>query len=358
MKRLLLLLVLTLLPLAAAQEGYWIALNYGVVFYGNGTALVEAKFHPFSVDGRSLFGSTDVEREMNASIPGMLNYTLLMFADNPRLLRIGLPAYRKVLNETVLCDVANTGVMTEFKGAYVLSVLIYLNTSNYIRVLNGTLFEVKVRDSFTSMDVRSWIDVIEFSFKGAELVDYRWEPPYARGPSVKREGYLLWINLNEREAPDFYVFTLRAPEFVYVGEPAEVRAAISSASCGLGGLSVVVSNTGVESGYAYVRVLAGGVEQARKIYISSGASREVRFPEVDCADAVVELYSGSLLLDRREVSGEAPSTRVETRALLPTAALVAIAATVAAIAAAIIVVILQRRHPPPPRVPEPGAAAQ
>ncbi|MEM4020066.1 MAG: hypothetical protein QXG57_07560, partial [Thermofilaceae archaeon] len=66
MKRLLLLLVLTLLPLAAAQEGYWIALNYGVVFYGNGTALVEAKFHPFSVDGRSLFGSTDVEREMNA----------------------------------------------------------------------------------------------------------------------------------------------------------------------------------------------------------------------------------------------------------------------------------------------------
>ncbi|MEM1930314.1 MAG: hypothetical protein QXH81_10115, partial [Thermofilaceae archaeon] len=99
-------------------------------------------------------------------------------------------------------------------------------------------------------------------------------------------------------------------------------------------------------------------EQARKIYISSGASREVRFPEVDCADAVVELYSGSLLLDRREVSGEAPSTRVETRALLPTAALVAIAATAAAIAAAIIVVILQRRHPPPPRVPESGAAAQ
>lgn len=337
--------LLLLAPLAAAQEGYWIALNYRVIFYGNGTALVSAKLHPFSVEGKSLFGDVNVEREMNESIPGMLNYTLLMFTDNPRLLKLGLLTYEKVPKETVLCDVANTGVMTEFKGAYVLSVLIYLNTSSYVRVLNGTIFEVKVRDSFTSMDVRSWIDVFEFAFHGADLIDYRWEPPFAHGPGVKREDYLLWVNYNEQEAPDFYVFTLRAPEFTYIGEPAEVKAGISSASCGSDGLSVTISNKGLESGYAYVRVLAGGVEQARKIYLDAGSSREVLFPEVSCTSALVELYSGSVLLDKLEVGDTVPPTGIKTRPRLLVAELVVVAVAAAAVAAVVVVARRRARSP-------------
>lgn len=333
-----------LAALAVAQEGYWIALNYRVVFHGNGTALVEARLHPFSIDGRSLFGDSVVEKEMNSSIPGMLNFTILMFADNPKLLRYSSVSYGKAPNETVLCDVANTGVMTEFRGAYLLSALIYLNTSSYVRAINGSLFEVKVRDSFTSMDVRSWIDVIEFRFQEAELVEYRWEPPFARGPRREGADALLWINFNEQEAPDFYVFTMRVPKFTYVGEPPEVAARILSLVCNASGLSVIVSNEGSTSGYAYVRALANGSEQARKIYLAAGAGRGVLFPSVSCDSVVVELYSGSVLLDRRELErGTVPQP--ETAAPIARIAVALIALAAAAGLAAAIFAGVRRRAP-------------
>jgi len=303
LRRLPALLVAALAIPALAQEGYWVALNYRVTLYGNGTALVEAKLHPFSLDGRSLFGSAEVERDLNSSVQRMLTYTLLMFSDNPRLLRYELASYSKVPGEVVLCDVANTGALTEFRGAYVLAVRIYLNTSSYVRVLNGSLIEVKVRDSFTSVDVRSWIDVVEFRFEGAELVGYRWEPPFARGPRNASPSSLLWVNFNELEAPDFYVFTLRAPGFRCVGEPPEVEAKIASAACSGRELRVVVRNTGSRSGYAYVVAASGGVEQARKVYLRPGEEREVAFPSLSCTRVALRLYSGGALLEERALEG-------------------------------------------------------
>ncbi|MCS7104350.1 MAG: hypothetical protein NZ954_02135 [Thermofilaceae archaeon] len=296
---LLAVLISTYAVLTYAQPSYWIALNYKVTFSSDGSALVEAMLHPFSLDGNSLFGDARVERDLNASVRGIANYTLLMFSDNLKLLSYSLLSYEKRLHETVMCDVANTGVMSSFKGAYVLSTLVYLNTSNYVRKLNATLYEVKVRDSFTSMDVRSWIDVIHFCFKNVRLREFRWEPPFARGPKSAEDGCMLWENYNEQEAPDFYVFILEAPSFEYVGEPPEISAVISNIEYGYNRFTVTVKNTGLTSGYAYVRVVSNSSEQARKIYLSARASREVTFPNIAGEVFIIELYSGSELLDNR-----------------------------------------------------------
>ncbi len=301
--------------LAAAQPSYWIALNYRVTFTGDGSALVEALFHPFAIDGRSLFGDPDVERNMNSSLTGLANYTLLMFSDNPRLLKHTSFIYEKRLDEVVLCDVANTGVLSEFKGAYVLSARVYLNTSSYVKPLNGSVFEVKVRDSFTSLDVRSWIDVIEFRLEGAKLLSYRWEPPFARGPVEAKEGYLLWVNFNEPQAPDFYVFVLEAPGFTYVGEPPEVNATLTAVEFDGARLKVVVANTGSASGYVYVRAVYGSGEQARKVYLHPSGSREVVFPDVQGASVEVELYSGSALLEKRVAESSAARPKPQPRPL-------------------------------------------
>jgi len=350
-----------LAALAWAQEGYWIALNYRVTFYGNGTALVEAKLHPFSIGGRSLFGDPEVERGIASSLPALRNLTLLMFSDRPRLLAHTPFSFERREGEVVMCDVANTGSMTRFQGAYVLSTLVYLNTSSFVRALNDSTFEVKVRDSFTSTDVRSWIDVIEFRFEGVELVAYRWEPPFARGPS-RVGGALLWTNFNEQEAPDFYVFVLRMPRFEYVGEPAEVSARIASVRCAGGRLVVVVGNQGGASGYAYVRVVSPPGEQARKVYLRPGEEREVVFPSANCSSATVELYSGGSLLDRFACSpcGEGPPTAAELaetlaavrRMLLITLAMVA--AAVALVAALWLASRLRGGGPPPPAQPAAG----
>jgi len=329
-----------LAALAAAQPNYWIALNYRVTFLGDGSALVEALAHPFTIDGKSLFGSLEVEQDMNSSIAGLANYTLLMFSDNPKLLKHTPFFYEKRLNEKVSCDVANTGSLFEFNGAYVLSARIYLNTSSYVKPLDGSIFEVKVRDSFTSLDVRSWIDVIEFRFEGAKLLSYRWEPPFARGPSDAGGDYLLWVNFNEPQAPDFYVFVLEAPGFTYVGEPPEVNATLTTVEFDGTLLKVVVANTGSESGYVFVRAVYRGGEQARKVYLPPGGSREVVFPEVQGTSVEVELYSGSILLEKRVAE---PSTIQPKPQPLPFPYLLLFAALLVAVIGAVYFVKRRRR---------------
>jgi hypothetical protein len=280
-----------------AQPRYWIGLNFRLTFNPDGTVTVDQKLHPFTVDGKSLLNDPDVARDMNQSIAQMISYSLLMFSDNPKLLKYQvLKSLEKRYGETVLCDVTGTGKMQEFPGAYIISVKIWLNTSNYVRQLNGSLFEVKVRDSFTSTDPRSWLDVLEVYFNGTVLEGYRWEPPYAHGPQ-ETQGRLVWVNHNEQEAPDFYVFQLVIPGLVKVGEPPEVKAKIVSAEVLGDGLHVVVQNVGTTSGYVYVRVLTTP-DQARKVYLYVNEKQELVFPDVRNAPVEVELYSGDSMLDR------------------------------------------------------------
>jgi hypothetical protein len=280
-----------------AQPRYWIALNFRLTFNPDGTVIVDQKLHPFTIDGKSLLDDPDVARDMNQSLPRMIDYTLLMFSDNPRLLRFWvLKALEKRYGETVLCDVTGTGKMQQFPGAYIVSVRVWLNTSNYVRQINGSIFEVKVRDSFTSTDPRSWIDVLEVFLNGTKLLNYRWEPPYSHGPQNTLGG-LTWINHNEQEAPDFYVFQLVIPGLIKVGEPPEVRAVIRTAEVLGDGLHVVVENTGATSGYVYVWVHSTP-DQARKAYLYVNERVELVFPDVRNAPVDVELYSGDALLDR------------------------------------------------------------
>lgn len=287
-----------------AQPRYWIALNFRLTFNADGTVRVDEKLHPFTVDGRSLLNDPEVAQDMNRSLSQMVNYALLMFSDNPRLLTYRVVKYmEKSYGETVLCDVTGTGRMERFTGAYIVSIVIWLNTSNYVRSLNDSLYEVKVRDSFTSTDPRSWIDVLEVVFNGTRLYGYRWEPPYAHGPE-RLGGGLLWVNHNEQEAPDFYVFQLEIPGLRKVGEPPEVKAVIEDAVILADGLHVTVKNVGSTSGYVYIRVLSQP-EQARKVYLFVGEKLDVVFPSVRNAPVEVELYSGDSMLDR------ARATRLE-----------------------------------------------
>jgi len=295
---LIVLLVVGTAGLTAAQPQYWIALNFDVTFYPDGTAVVEAKLHPFTVSGRSLFGEKDVEKDLEEGWQQTAYEILLMFTDNPKTIKFDvLTRFAKDPKAEVLCDVAGTGKISRFKGAYVVKLRVYLNSSSYVRPFGGDVYEVKVRDSFTSLDPRSWIDVISFRFsRGVELVKYRWEPSFAKGPSAKKPGYLLWVNFNEQEAPDFYVFVMKLPGFHYVGRPAEVKAKILDAKIGEEGLVVTVANNSTSSGYVYVVAKTPQGTEARKVWLWKGSVVEVRFPDVKRATEV-ELWSGDVRLD-------------------------------------------------------------
>lgn len=291
-----------------AQPSYWVALNFQVTFNADGTVVVAAKLHPFTVDGKSLLNDKEVEADIRNQSAETLSYILLMFSDNPRLLKFQvLTNMEKRYGESVLCDVAGTGRMSQFQGAYVYSVKIYLNTSNYVRQINDSIFEVRVRDSFTSVDPRSWIDVLEIAFNGTQPLNIDWEPKFAKGPSIKSQNTLTWINFNEQDAPDVYVFEMRIPGLKHVGEPAEVNAILGDALLQGNTLRVTVQNLDSASGYVYV-VVESGNQQARKVYLFSRENKEVVFPSINERNVTILLYSGDKLLDSRkvQVSRETP----------------------------------------------------
>jgi len=332
------LALLLLLPLfwapALAQPNYWTALNFRVTFFGNGTVLVEELLHPFTAEGRSLLEDEEVEEHMRNSTREFLNYALLMFTDRPdRILHRAAVRMDKRYGESVYCDVSGTGRMEELRGAYVFPVLIYLDMSTLVTPLGGDVYQVKVRDSFTSSDPRSWIDVIEFRFQGVQLVNYTWAPDYANGPVEVREGRLVWRNHNELEAPDYYIFTLRLPGFKYEGVPPEVFAIIREVVFAGTELTVVVENVGSISGYAVVWVKGEGVDQARKVFLNPRDRRTVLFPYVPSRNCTVLLISGSKVLDERSVSSGAPAAtppQQELRILLPLLIVLLVAIVLAA----------------------------
>lgn len=340
------LTILLLLPwwaLASAQPSYWTVLNFRVTFFGNGTVLVEELLHPFTAEGRSLFEDVEVEKHLRNSTGEFLRYALLMFTDKPdRILYRAAFKMDRRYGERVYCDVSGTGRMEEFVGAYVFPVLIYLNMSTFVTALGNGTYQVRVRDSFTSSDPRSWIDVIEFRFKGVQLVSYTWMPDYANGPVEVGEEKLVWRNHNELEAPDYYIFTLRVPDFRFEGVPPEVSAVIREAVLAGAELTVVVENIGLASGYALIWVRGEGVDQARKVFLNPEERRTVVFPYVPPGSYTVVLISGSVVLDERSVLPGALATpqqdaRKRLPPLLPILALLVLAAV------ALIVYMSRRR---------------
>ncbi|MEM0335269.1 MAG: hypothetical protein QXT33_02540 [Thermofilum sp.] len=339
---------------AAAQPSYWLALNFRLTFYGNGTVLVEELIHPFTPEGKSLLEDREVESDLRNSIADLLRYVLLMFSDRPEtiLYRVG-PVLDKRYGESVYCDITGTGSMSRFLGAYTLTVYVYLNRSTFVEDLGGGVYRVSIRDSFTSMDPRSWIDVIAFSFReGAALLEVEWAPEYARGPVERGEGALLWMNTNELEAPDFYIFTVKLPGFKYAGIPPEVEAFIMSARLEGSKATVVVVNRGVSSGYVIVWLKGEQVDQARRVFLNPKDRVEVTFSDVPPGNHTVVLISGTSAIDRKLLSTAADELRAEFPSPEEWWRLIVLAAALGLVAVLAVLLFRARSRASPTHTPE------
>lgn len=300
------LLTLALLAEVKSQEErYWIALNFEVNISGDGTTIVKAKLHPFTSEGKSLYGDRRIEENLKASSRQIVEEILLMFANSPDTIKYKvLIEFSKNDNIIVLCDVGNTGKLSKMKGAYIIEVLIYLNTSEFIRKIDENLYEITIRDSYTHRDPRSWIDILSVEFsKGATLVNYTWLPVSAHGPLKETKSSLLWVNYNELQAPDYYIFYVKLPRIKFALRP-ELYGKIVNVSKVPAGIEVTIENNSSTSGYFYLRVFAEDLEQTVKVYIKAGEQIFVEVPLLGRKSSevvVVELLSGNSVLDRKKV---------------------------------------------------------
>jgi len=289
-----------------AQLQYWTALNYDIYIREDGTALVTAKFHPFSVYGKSLYRNSTIEKELMEGEKTMITEILLMFSRYPQNLKYQVLSHLHPDDSySVLCDVRNIGRMEKMDGAYILQILVFLNSSEFVRVLKDDIFEVKIRDSYTSQNPNSWIDILNVTFSpsiGIEKIS--WEPSFAHGPANKTKNSFLWINLNQLEAPDFYVFHLRIPEFKIVATT-KISGRIIDAYLSKSYVYVKVENNSSNNGYILVRLLTDYLNQTRKVYVASRKSKNVVFPlPVNSSKIIVEIWGDHKKLDTKIVKLE------------------------------------------------------
>ena len=292
-----LLLIISILnytsPRTYSQQGFWIALNFEVEFNPDGTAIVIARLHPFSLEGESLFYNETIEKDLMEEQDETINDMILMFTRDPRTVKYKIiQNMTKDENDVTYCDAYNVGEMTKFQGAYKVAILIYLNTTGFITVYDSGEVKVKVRDSYTSRSPRSWIDVIKFTFnEGVELIEYSWEPDSAQGPTKKEENSLIWFNFNEPQAPDFYIFVLRFRSFQKVKKAVAIKAEIGNVMLEPGKITVRLQN--IEgTGYIIVRVFGDNTDQTRKIYVSGEKEKEVSFPLLtEPSKLTIEIWS-------------------------------------------------------------------
>ena len=228
--RLAILVLLVFAASSVAQPSFWIALNFEASFQRDGTVVVTAFLHPFSVEGESLYGNETIEEAMREGWNATLMDILLMFTNHPSTIKYRvLREFERRDDAVVYCDVYGYGNFSALKGAYLTSVQVFLNTSEFTSV-RGDLVTVMVRDSYTSRDPRSWIDVMRIKYDEGILVNYSWRPESAEGPVLEAPGLLEWRNIDERVAPDFYIFILKLENFTVINPEKGIEAYIQSIS--------------------------------------------------------------------------------------------------------------------------------
>ena len=302
-----LILILLVLILSvrkvSSQERYWIALNFEVEIESNGLAIVKAKFHPFTSEGKSLYGDPRIGREIVAREGSTVEEILLMFTSDPTRLKYRILSHTyRADDEIILCDVGNVGKMSTMIGAYVLEVAVYLNTSEFIRVVEDNVYEVVIRDSYTHRDPRSWIDILLVKFtEDVTLMNYTWIPASAHGPLNRTPTLLLWVNYNELQAPDYYVFFVKIPH-MQLFKKTEVSGRILNVTLENNVLKILVENNSTTSGYFYLRAIFGEYEQTVKVYINAGDREYISIPLPFQEEKIsIELLSDNMILDQREV---------------------------------------------------------
>ena len=285
-----------------SQENYWIGINYELVFNPDGTVKVTVKLHPFDAYGRSLYKNPSVESSILSSKSEIISEVLLMFDTSIEKVRYSIISdFHTDDKEIVVCDIRNTGVLSEMRGAYVLELMVYLNTSSFLKEIRPHIFLVKIRDSYTSMDPRSWIDYIKFSFRKIKLLNYSWVPKFAHGPKYFKNSTLLWINYNEPEAPDKYTFLLYIPYLKL--SKAKINASIKKAVISNNILYVVIKNDSKKSRFLFVRAISNKLEQAKKVYISSGGNAYIAFPlPYKPQEVKVQLLYNDIVVDTKVAS--------------------------------------------------------
>ncbi|MGB9717865.1 MAG: hypothetical protein ACPL4E_05420 [Thermoproteota archaeon] len=300
-------LLLRTLP-AKPQENYLTGLNMEVEFAENGVARVTLKQHPFDASGRSLISNTEVVERVIGEEDSIISLVLLFFTTDPSKTSYVVHSHSKLdAGEQVLCNTGTPGEMKRFEGAVTLTVDILLNTTSSLIPLGGDVYQIVVTDYFTLTDPRSWIDVMDFRFTGSvSLLNFSVDPSWAKPPAVASPARLQWLNMNEADAPDNYVLTLRIPGVVLSTTPLRLRAEVSGArfSNATSTLRVGVRNTGGDEGVFTVVLLEEGFEQARKISLKPGAEAWVRFPvhAPDGGELVVKVYGGGEQLDEQRLT--------------------------------------------------------
>ncbi|GEM_PF-908598 len=300
-------LLLRTLP-ANPQENYLTGLNMEVEFAENGVARVTLKQHPFDAAGRSLISKTEVVERVISEEDSILSLVLLFFTTDPSKTSYVVHSHSKLdPGGQVLCNTGTPGEMKRFEGAVTLTVDILLNTTSSLIPLGGDVYQIVVTDYFTLTDPRSWIDIMDFRFTGSvRLLNFSVDPSWAKPPSVASPTRLQWLNMNEADAPDNYVLTLRIPGVVLSTTPLRLSAEVSGArfSNATSTLQVGVRNTGGEEGVFTVVLLEEGFEQARKISLKPGAEAWVRFPvhAPDGGELVVKVYGGGEQLDEHRLT--------------------------------------------------------
>lgn len=280
----------------------------------NGLARVTLKQHPFDASGRSLISNRDVVNEMISNEDSSVSLILLFFATDPsKTSYVVVSNSRLDYTEQVLCNTGTPGVMERFEGAVTLTVDVLLNTTSSLTVLGDDVYQVVVTDYFTLMDPRSWIDVMDLRFMGdVKLLNFSADPSWSKPPSVANSIHLQWLNMNEADAPDNYVLTLRIPGVVFSSFSRRLKAEIPGArfSNVSSSLLVNVKNTGEDEGVFLVVLSESGYEQTRKINLKPGESGWVNFPvHAPGGDEIlVRVFGGGKQLDeyRLTVAAEGP----------------------------------------------------
>ncbi|MGQ9597394.1 MAG: hypothetical protein ACUVUS_08555 [Thermoproteota archaeon] len=293
--------------LVKPQLNYLIGLNMKVEFVRDGIARVTLKQHPFDASGKSLISNGDVVNEMINEEDSTISLILLFFTSNPSKTSYRVISHSRLEpEEQVLCNTGIPGTMEEFKGAVMLTVEISLNTTTNFTSLGDDVCQVVLTDYFTLTDPRSWIDVIDLRFAGdVKLLNFSMDPSWSKPPSVANTTCLQWLNMNEADAPDNYILTLRIPGVVFSSvarklkaEIPEVRFSNSSSS-----LLVNVMNTGEDEGAFLVVFSEASYEQTRKIALKPGENAWVRFPVhvPKGEEVVIKVFGGKERLDEERI---------------------------------------------------------
>ncbi|MEM3712597.1 MAG: hypothetical protein QXR97_03560 [Thermoproteota archaeon] len=286
------------------QQNFLIGLNMVIEFTDGGIARIILKQHPFDVNGASLLSDEDVVKEIVDDEESIVQLILLFFTPNPSKAKYEVVSHISLDdNEEVFSNTGKPGVMDGFKGALVLVVDVFLNsTSSFMKVDEDT-YQVSISDYFTLRSPGSWLDVMEIRFSGnVKMLNFSTEPAWAKPPLVLEENVLKWFNLNEADAPDSYVLTLKIPGVFFSKVIRNLRAEVYRPFFSNidSTLWLNIKNTGMEGGFFIVSLSEPCCEQARKIFLKPGEEVSVGFPiHVSEGEVIVRVFGdGDKLVEK------------------------------------------------------------